>query len=177
MSYCINLPITLVQILFFLLTTIIQNLSKMGGASEVVKKCLMWLLSWNGDPSPVPCFNALYKIFLLWNKTVRKKTEHYSATIILNINLHRNKHSYTTSMYRCYELCVMDKCMKPVGCITKPVTHLSLFNCSRSASWSSIFVVHTPFTFRWRFFFAWIARTVKWRGRTLNFTCTDTAMQ
>jgi hypothetical protein len=151
----------------------------MGGASEGVKKCLMSLLSSNGDPWPIPHFNALHKIFLLWNKTVMftKKLEYYTVAIILNINLHRTRHSYTASilkisvesymktllksliirlhnrilalelniqtvtdlynyssftyctqvlnssnscMHRCSEFCDMDKCMKPVGYITKP---------------------------------------------------------
>jgi hypothetical protein len=75
----------------------------MGGASEAVKKCLMWLLNWNKDPWPAPHFNALYKIFLLWNKTVRftKKT----GTLFCSNNFEykftqQNKHSYTTSILK-----------------------------------------------------------------------------
>jgi hypothetical protein len=76
--------------------------------------------------------------------------------------------SSNSCMYKCYKLCDMDKYMKPVGCITKPVTHLILLNSDRNASWRSLFVVHFPFAFRWRFFFAWIARTVKWKEQNVK---------
>lgn len=65
--------------------------------------------------------------------------------------------SSNSCMYRCYELCDMDNYMKPVGCITKPVTHL---NWDRIASCWSIFVKHFSCAFWWRFFLSWIASLV-----------------
>jgi hypothetical protein len=58
----------------------------------------------------------------------------------------------------------MDICMKPVEFIKKPATHLILFVWDRVDSSTSLFLLPFAFAFRWRFFFAWIARTVKWKA-------------